>query len=75
MHVARAWELPGLIFTRGHRPLESLQARDGSPYFLHDHWRYSTLYRENDHVSIDLETEADLNKKVDRFFEKVLSSV
>lgn len=54
MHVARAFGIPSLIFLT-HLEIDSesieqkLEKRDQEYYYINNHWKFSVLYRENQH--------------------------
>lgn len=58
MHVARAFSLPSLIFTRlSVEPARIFENRASSPYFAQENWRHAALYRQNTHINLTANTD------------------
>lgn len=76
MHVARAFDVPSLVFIRANDPDALFELRARQPYFLHKMWKYSQLYAENSHVGIQEEfppsgaLSVGHARQIDLFFEK-----
>jgi ADP-heptose:LPS heptosyltransferase len=73
MHAARAFAVPSLILLSdalGRSPAEIFSVRAKLPYFLHDNWKYSPLYEEDFHISMNTAASQILDN-VDDFLGKL----
>lgn len=70
MHVARAFNKPGLIFTEGEPPEEVFANRKAYPYFLKRNFFHAFLYEANTHVACDRVTREQALAQADAFLER-----
>ena len=68
MHVARAFDIPSLIFIAGSDPQRIFENRDRLVYFLNNNRRYWNLYREHLHMRVDGASLEMIRDAVDAFF-------
>ena len=73
MYMARAFDLPSLIFCT-HRGVQDLfERRKKYPYFLHGNHKNVFLYEKNTHVEVPNSSREEIFRQVDEFIEQKVS--